>query len=69
MDIILIRHGQTEDNVERIFSTKDTKHGKRQNRLKRPKPCRYSSPTSICKLLTSHGDYGDLRARREKLKG
>ena len=25
MDIILIRHGQTEDNVERIFSTKDTK--------------------------------------------
>lgn len=24
MDIILIRHGQTEDNVGRIFSTKDT---------------------------------------------
>lgn len=25
MNIILIRHGQTEDNVRRIFSTKDTK--------------------------------------------
>ena len=25
MDIILIRHGQTEDNADRIFSTKDTK--------------------------------------------
>ena len=25
MDIILIRHGQTEDNVDRIFSTKDTR--------------------------------------------
>jgi len=25
VDIILIRHGQTEDNADRIFSTKDTK--------------------------------------------
>lgn len=24
MDIILVRHGQTEDNVKRVFSTKDT---------------------------------------------
>lgn len=38
MDIILIRHGQTEDNVKRIFSTKDTvltEEGKEQ--IKRTK--------------------------------
>ncbi|MBZ2174542.1 histidine phosphatase family protein [Schnuerera sp. xch1] len=35
MDIILIRHGQTEDNVRKVFSTKDTKltdEGKEQIR-------------------------------------
>lgn len=38
MDIILIRHGQTEDNVERIFSTKDTKlTEKGQEQIKKTK--------------------------------